>query len=404
VDGFVTSAARALRIGIITDGLMERTVDGEVRIANGGVGVYIYQLLRHLLEADPINEYFLIRFGEGRLDIYNHPRARNVFLRPSKIRRALSMADLPYAVLAGKYKLDLLHYPNQFGGAFLPRRIKRVATLHDLTPLLFPHLHPRIRVLGFRLLARGSLRRCDRIIVYSANTRRDLLDRAMAAPEAIVNIPLGVNPGLQPGLVTEDFARRYQLKRPFILTVGVLEPRKNHIVLFEMLRRLRQSGQEIDLIVIGREGWHWSTPLARPEYSALAPWVRILADIPERDLAEFYSRAAMFVYPSLYEGFGLPILEAMACGAPVICSSSSSLPEVAGEAALYADPHDAEGFTKQAARLLADPGLRQRMIQAGLERARQFSWRRTAEQTIAVYHSICGVEPTDVFSRNGTAP
>jgi len=395
-------ASDGLRIGIITDGLMERIAGGEVRIANGGVGVYIYQLIRHLLDADSVNEYYLIRFGRGLLDIYRHPRARNVVLPASKVSRTLGLADFPYAALVRKFGLDLLHYPNQFGGAFLPRHIKRVATLHDLTPLLFPRFHPRRRVLGFRLLARGSLRRCDRIIVYSDNTRRDLLSRAMAARDAIVNIPLGVNPGLRPGLFSEGFTERYGLHRPFILTVGVLEPRKNHIVLFETLRRLRHRGQDASLVVIGREGWRWSSPLARPEYHDLAPSVRILADVPERDLAEFYGRAAVFVYPSLYEGFGLPILEAMACGAPVVCSSSSSLPEVAGDAALYADPRDPEQFADQVSRLLCDPELRRRMVEAGLRRARQFSWQRTAQETIAVYRSVCG-RPADP-ALNGSAP
>src|SRR5579871_1814999 len=136
----VMAAGGRLRIGIITDGLMERRIGGEVRIANGGVGVYIYQLIKHLFEVDGVNEYFLIRFGAGELDVYRHPRARSVFLRSTRISRTLGAADAPYAVLARKYGLDLLHYPNQFGGAFLPRHIKRVATLHDLTPLLFPQL------------------------------------------------------------------------------------------------------------------------------------------------------------------------------------------------------------------------------------------------------------------------
>ena len=192
-------AARPLRIGIITDGLQERVVDGEVRIANGGVGVYIYQLIRHLLLIDPVNQYHLIRFGAGSLDIYRDARGRNVFLRASRPHRLLGMLDVPYAGLVRDLGLDLVHYPNQFGGAFLPRTIKRVATLHDLTPILFPQLHPRGRVLGYRALARYSLRRCDRVIVYSANTRRDLLNRGMVAQGAIVNIPLGVNPGLQAG-------------------------------------------------------------------------------------------------------------------------------------------------------------------------------------------------------------
>jgi len=393
------AGARRLRIGIITDGLMERTVGGEVRIANGGVGVYIHQLVKHLLQIDSVNEYFLIRFGAGQLDIYRDPRAHNVFLPPSKINRTLGLADIPYARLVREFRLDLLHYPNQFGGAFLPRNIPRVATLHDLTPLLFPHLHPWRRVLGFRLLAHRSLRRCDRIIVYSDNTRRDLVSKGMAAPNAIVKIPLGVSPGFKPGVATDGFKQRYGLARPFILTVGVLEPRKNHGVLFELLRRLRERGEQIDLIVIGREGWRWSSPLARPEFKALARWVRILGDLPDADLAEFYNRAAVFVYPSLYEGFGLPVLEAMACGAPVVCSSSSSLPEAGGDAALYADPGDAEAFAKQVARILRDSELRRRMAEAGLRRARLFSWQRAAEQTLAVYLSVCGA-PCD---RDGNA-
>jgi glycosyltransferase involved in cell wall biosynthesis len=396
--------ARSLKIGIITDGLMERKSGAEVSIANGGVGVYIYQLIKHLLQLDPVNQYFLIRFGAGELDIYRHPRAHNVFLPASRVSRTLGMADMPYAGLVRRLGLDLVHYPNQFGGAFLPRRIKRVATLHDLTPLLFPRFHPRRRVLGFRLLARPSLHRCDRIIVYSSRTRHDLLNREMAAQSAIVNIPLGVDPRMRPGVATEDFARRYQLVRPFILSVGVLEPRKNHIVLFEALRHLRERGESIDLIVIGRPGWRWSSPLGRAEFRDLTPWVRILADVPDADMPEFYNRAAVFAYPSLYEGFGLPLLEAMACGVPVVSSSAGALPEVGGDAVLYADPLDSPAFAGQLARVLGDGDLRRRLADAGLRRARRFSWERTAEQTLAVYESVCGGGAPDVHSRNGDGP
>jgi glycosyltransferase involved in cell wall biosynthesis len=399
-----TDGAGRLRIGIITDGLVERVADGKVQIANGGVGVYIYQLIKHLLEVDRVNEYFLIRFGAGMLDIYRHPRAHNVFLRSSRVSRALGLLDLPYAGVVRKFQINLLHYPNQFGGAFLPRSIKRVATLHDLTPLLFPRMHPRVRVAGFRLLARPALRRCNRIIVYSANTRRDLLSMTMAGQSAIVNIPLGVQTRFRPGVATESFARHYQLARPFILTVGVLEPRKNHILLFEVLRRLRERGESVDLVVIGRQGWRWTSPLAQPQFRDLAPWVRILADVPDDDLTEFYNRAAVFAYPSLYEGFGLPILEAMACGTPVVSSSASSMPEVGADAALYSDPHNVETFTEQVSRVLNDTKLRRRMAEAGLQRARLFSWHRTAEETAAVYRSVCGSGPATTFHRNGDGP
>jgi len=170
----------------------------------------------------------------------------------------------------------------------------------------------------------------------------------------------------------------------------VLEPRKNHIILFEALRYLRERGESVDLVVIGREGWHWTSPLTRPEFQSLTPWVKIIADVPDADLVEFYNRAAVFAYPSWYEGFGLPVLEAMACGTPVVCSSASALPEAGGDAALYADPHDSAAFAAQLSQVLADGALRRRMVDAGIRWARQFSWRRTAEETIAVYQSVCG--------------
>ena len=181
----------------------------------------------------------------------------------------------------------------------------------------------------------------------------------------------------------------------------MLEPRKNHVLLFEVLRRLRERGEQIDLVIIGRPGWRWRNPLEQPQFKPLRPWVRIIEDVPDADLVEFYNRAAVFAYPSLYEGFGLPILEAMACGTPVVSATGSSLPEVAGDAALYADPRDAEGFAAQVARVLRDPALRAQMVEAGLRRAREFSWRRTAEQTLAVYRSVCGVAPAAVWNRNG---
>ena len=385
----LTVTGRALRIGILADGLQERIVDGEVRIANGGVGVYIYELIRHLLEIDSVNQYFLIRFGEGRLDIYRHPRAHPVFLPRARVKNLIQAGlDLPYRRLARELKLDVIHYTNQFGGAFLPRSVKRVATLHDLTPILFPRTHPRRRVMAYRLMARVSLRRCDRVIVHSLSTREDLVQRGYGEREKIVQIPSGVGPRFKPGVKTDTFVQRHHLDRPFMLTVGVLEPRKNQTLLFEVLRRLRQAGHEIDLVIIGREGWRWSNPIGRPEYSDLRPWVRILEDVSDDELIEFYGRAAVFTYPSIYEGFGLPVLEAMACGTPVVSSNTSSLPEVGGGAVLYAGPHDAAGFAAQVIRLLSDADLRQRMVAAGLERARQFSWRRTAESTLRVYQSV----------------
>jgi len=377
------------KIGIVTDGLEERIVDGEVRIANGGVGVYIYQLIRHLLDIDDTNAYFLISYSRGLHDIYRHPKAHPILLHLRGLKTPQVMLDRPYLRVAQELHLDVIHFPNQFGGGLLPSSIRRIATLHDLTPLLLPRTHPVRRVLLYLMWARLSLRRCDRVIVHSNATGGDLIRKGFARAENITTIPLGVSHAFRPEVRTQGFMERHSLTRPFILNVGVLEPRKNHVLLVELLKRLRESGEQIDLVMIGREGWRWVNPLSRPEYRALRPYVHIFQDVPESDLIEFYGRASVFVYPSLYEGFGLPMVEAMTCKTPVVVSGTSSLPEIGQGAALYASPYDATGFAAHVSQLLHDTELRSRMIGAGVERARRLSWQRTAESTLWVYESLC---------------
>ncbi len=379
---------RPLKIGIVTDALHERIVDGEVRIANGGVGVYVQQLVSHLLSIDQVNHYHLIRVGEGLLDIYRHPRATSIFLPANRLYRTGSLLGPAYSRTVRDLKLDLVHFPNMFGGGWLRAPAKQIATLQDLTPLILPATHPRSRVLAYKIIVGTTLRRADRVIVPSAATGRDLIERGLVPPERMVQIPLGVNPLMRRTSPTAEFAARYHISKPFILTVGVLEPRKNQMLLLEVLRELRKAGQDFELIIIGRPGWRWIDPLTLEKYRDLRPWVRILADVSDADLIEFYNRAELFMYPSFYEGFGLPILEAMACGVPVISSSASSMPEVAGAAALFADPASAPAFTSQALRLLRDRTLRQVMVEAGLERARSFNWRATAEATMALYQDV----------------
>ena len=383
------SSARPLRIGIVTDSMHERIVNGEVRIANGGVGVYIYQLIRHLLTVDSVNEYFLIRFGRGLLDVYQSPRAHNVFMPARKIDRALALLGGPYSRPVREFNLDLIHFPNLFGGSSLPVSIRQVATLHDLTPLLFPAMHPRHRVWANRILTRRTLKRTNRIIVPSRATGRDLVAADLASDDRIVCIPHGVNPIFRQTEATSEFAERYQIAKPFILSVGVLEPRKNHLILLEVIRALHLRGHRLELVIIGRPGWRWKNPLTMAKYRDLRPWVKVLTDVPDTSLVEFYNRAELFIYPSFYEGFGLPILEAMACGTPVIASNVSSMPEVGGPAALFADPTDPREFVSQALRLLEEKDLRRRVVDAGLRHARQFTWAATARATLEMYRNVC---------------
>jgi glycosyltransferase involved in cell wall biosynthesis len=384
----VIPPSRPLRIGIITDGLEERVADGTAVIANGGVGVYIYNLVKHLRAVDATTEYYLIRRGRGLLDIYGHPSECSVYLPRSALTRVLRIVDRPYASIAARCGIDLLHYPNQFGGAFLPKSIKRVVTLHDITPLLFPRYHPWRSVLGYRLLMRRALRAADHIIVDSCSTRDDILGSAVVEADKVTVIPLGVAESFTHSVRTAEFARRYDLPERFILSVGVLEPRKNHRLLVHALAHLHDAGEQLALVIVGRDGWNWSDPLNAPSVSHLRPWVRIVRNVPDADLPEFYNRATLFAYPSLYEGFGLPVVEAMACGTPVVVSRTPALLEVAGDAALCADAHDSQAFASLFLELLHNAALRARLVAAGRQRTRELSWQRTAQQTLAVYHRV----------------
>ena len=382
--------ARPLRIGILTDGLLERDGPAGVEIANGGVGAYIYQLISCLQQVAPQHVYVLIRYGTGRLDIYHRPGGRTVFIPPwdAGLRGRLSERSLVRIVR--EQALDVVHYPNQFGGPFLPAAIKRVATLHDLTPLLFPEHHPRTRVLAYRLLLRRSLRRATHVIVDAASTRTDLVARRLAAADAVTVVPLAASAAFRPAPPHTDLARRYDLPRRFVLSVGVLEPRKNYARLVAAVQRLRDAGEDIGLVIAGRDGWHWENPLDAPAHADLRPHARLLRNLPEADLPALYRHATAFAYPSLYEGFGLPLLEAMASGVPVVTSNVSSMPEVVGDAALLVDPTDPAALTTALQRVLRDPALHTRLRTAGLQRAAEFSWERTARETLAVYERVCG--------------
>lgn len=378
-----------MRIGIETDGLRELWDEaGSARIGNGGVGVYIYNLIKNLRKLGG-HQYFLIRHGQGRLDIFEGVKS---YVGPTgkfdAIERGL---DLLPRRAAKALSLDLVHYPNQFGGAWLSPQIKRVVTLHDLTPILYPKFHPPRSVIGYKLLMKRSLRRADHVIVDSAATAKELDATRLVDAAKLTQIPLGVNREFRPGIRSLAFEKRFSLPAKYILSVGVLEPRKNHNLLYEVIDRLRRAGEEIALVIAGREGWKWSDPLAQRRLADLRPLVRIVRDVPDAEMPELYGRASVFAYPSFHEGFGLPALEAMACGVPIVVSDRSSLPEVAGEAGLLADPDDAGSFTAQIQRVLRQPELRRTMIARGLSIAREFSWERTARETRAVYDHVLGI-------------
>jgi glycosyltransferase involved in cell wall biosynthesis len=288
--------------------------------------------------------------------------------------------------------VDLFHGVTGFE---LPRAPggRLVTTVHDLIPFRFPRLVPWRHRWAVRVLLSGALRRAARVIAVSEATRADLLARYRLPPDRVVVVPEAASPRFA-AVSAAEVARvraRHGLEGPYVLFVGLLEPKKNVAGLLEAVARLRRDGTwgPTRLVVAGAVGWGVA---ALPEHAGrlgLDGVVRWLGAVDEADLPGLYGGAVCFAFPSLWEGFGLPALEAMAAGTPVVASRRGALPEITADAALLVEP-DAASVADGLGRMLADAGLRQRLRDRGLARARAFSWERTARETLAVYRAAAG--------------
>jgi glycosyltransferase involved in cell wall biosynthesis len=264
-----------------------------------------------------------------------------------------------------------------------------VTTVHDLVPLRLPALVPARHRWAVRCLLGGALRRAHRVIAVSEATRVELLARYDLLPARVTVVPEAAasefEPPRPPALAA--VRARYGLARPYVLFVGLLEPKKNLGTLLEAVARLRGRGAwgETELLIVGAPGWG-PHPGSQVRALGLDGTVRFLGPAPDADLPALYGGARVFAFPSLWEGFGLPVLEAMAAGAPVVASNRGALPEVTAGAARLVEPAP-EPFADALGELLADAALRERLRTAGLARAATFSWERTARETLAIYRA-----------------
>jgi len=272
----------------------------------------------------------------------------------------------------------------------LPQRNgRRVVTVQDLTCLHFPQFHPWVRRTLFRMGVRRAARLADAIIVPSSATKRDLATWLPPADKKIRVVPLAPREHFVPLSSRESLPviDRYGLPyRDYLLFVGNVEPRKNLLALVEAYNRLRESTQlRPRLALAGGEGWKNQVIHQAAAISPYAADIRFLGYVPDAELPALMNGALAFVYPSIYEGFGLPPLEAMGCGTPVITSNRSSLPEVVGDAALLVDPNDRAGLADAMARIVDEEPLREDLRERGLKQAQRFSWEDTARLTLRVY-------------------
>jgi glycosyltransferase involved in cell wall biosynthesis len=362
--------------------------------APGGIGTYVRNLVPALARRDPSLDLklFHARFG---LDAPQPERwIRDFWMEEldGSIRSLYPRWDL-----LGRPPLppslrstDVVHASNHAAIPPAGPGQKLVVTVHDLAFERFPSLFPRAWRLLYRLGLRAAVRRADAIVTPSRNTAEDLVSRTKIDPARLHVVPLASS--LEAGtLEVAEVLARLKIRGPYVLFAGTLEPRKNLVRLVRAYRRVAATGAPHVLVLAGAMGWHHEA-LMREIVLPGAGEIVLTGLLAQEDLDALYRGASAFAYPSLYEGFGLPVVEAMARGVPTVTSNTSSVPEVSGDAALGVDPRSVPEIAEALERVLTDRDLAEHLAAAGRARAERFSWDETARRTLEVYEEVIGAK------------
>lgn len=366
------------RIGLINDGADRPT---------SGITRYTSELMSALdAQRAPVT---ILDAGNGS------GRSDSVVLKGS--RRAPGLLTIGQAEIAWytrNQKLTLVHDPTGLAPLFMTPA-KRISSIHDVIPLIFPEASTQLNRVVARWWLPMVVRRLDAVITGSQQSKDDIVRYLPVPARKIVVVPDGVDQRYHPieQSTREAVLQKLGIDYPYILYVSAVEPRKkrkNLPLFLEAFARLRQWSDRWRLVVVGSVRRDYRPVFDVVERLRLEPHIHFTGFVADEDLPSVYSGADLFVLPTLYEGFGLPVLEAMACGAPVVTSNTSSIPEVAADAAILVDPRNVDAIVDGMKRVLSDPVLAEDLRLRGLARASQFSWNRTASETIAVYEQVLG--------------
>lgn len=352
-----------------------------LRFRLAGVGWYLWELVQEFLALSENDLFFLYA---SRPLCVSHPGARfryrtahDGLLVPGSFWMQLHARNF-----ARRDHLDCFWAASHHLPMSLPDNVRTAFSVHDLVSIYYPEHMGRLNAIVHHLYFRKSVERADVILAVSLRTKTDLI-RELGVPEAKVHVVhAGVASGFQPIPMVEVAERIQRLGIPdkYLLSVGTIEPRKNYPLLFQVIAGL----PDLHLVIAGRKGWKYGKILSQIAELGLDRRVHLLEYVSTPDLVALYNAAQLVVLPSVYEGFGLPVLEAMACGTPVLASNTSSLPEVGGDAAAYFESNSVESLRAELVRLLADPVARAAMSARGLARAKEFTWQRAARTALAL--------------------
>jgi glycosyltransferase involved in cell wall biosynthesis len=363
-------------------------IDASTISTQGGPRTYVLGLLEALLRIDKKNDYVV--FYNDPIHVGRFPKAREIVLPGRSPLARLWREHVLLPLACRREKIDLLHCPKSAIPYFSPCHV--VVTLHDLIPIKHPETEKFAAQVYWRFQIPIAAKKSSFIITDSEFARQEIIADFNVPPERITATMLGFNPTmLEPRDAGEGKAirDRYGLPDSYILYVGTIQPRKNIGSLIEAYARLRlAAGGTPQLVIVGRKGWLYDRLFERIAELGLTEDVFFTGFVPDEDLPFIYDGACVFAYLSLFEGFGLPPLEAMACGVPVVVSNTTSLPEVVGDAGFSVMPTDIDAIAAALKTVLDNPESAEAMRKKGLERARAFSWERCARETLGIYSAV----------------
>ncbi len=351
-----------------------------------GIHIYTKELISALLRVDKINEYVLIR--QKRNDDF--PEVKQIIVPNLPIYTGFQIIRffIIFPIIARRLKIDAVVEPAHFGPFNLPKRIKRITVIHDLTPIKFPELHRYYSQTLQRVFLKKILKKANLIITNSNNTTKDVIEFLPGSEEKVKRIYLGKEDTFKPSR-QKEIIEKYNLNDQYFLFTGTLEPRKNIIILLNAFEKFKDSTDiQVKFIIVGKKGWKSEPIMDAIENHPYKNDIQLLGYVPRQDLPTLLTCAIALVYPSIYEGFGLPVLEAMACGTPCILSRTSSLPEVGGNAALYFDFRSSDDLFEKLTLLASNEGKRGEMSEKSIKQSEKFSWEKCAGEFVKSLENI----------------
>ncbi len=358
----------------------------DIRSAGGekaGKGWFTFNIVRNLLKIDRKNEYILYcaDFVAGFEEFKNAKQKR--------IRGKGIFWHINSAIDIYKEKADIFFAPTSFIiPILLPRSIKSIVVVHDLVAFLFPKTHNKKAVFIEKLLLKTALKKAYKVVTVSKNTKKDIIEKFVVDEQKIevINCAAGEGYGKVKEDVLKEFADKTNLPAKFFLAVGTIEPRKNYINLIKAFALIKERFPDYYLIIVGKNGWNFEEVYEEIRRNYLQKYVHILGYLSDKSLVNLYNLAEALVFPSFYEGFGIPPLEAMKSDCPVISSCTSSLPEVVGDGALLVDPNSPSQIAEAMVKIIMDSDLKSTLKEKGLKQSEKFSWEASAGKLYEMIH------------------